>query len=247
MAEFRFFHLIWVVLLVAFAIPERAVGETISKPTVETLTDYFDTVVFGTINKQDGYSTTLAKRTLPVFYTIKGDASSDQIDILSKYISFISRLVNLKIKKVDELDASENMTVIFLPAEHMSKIHFTSVAPERIHSIASPKSCYFLFTKDSEDTINRSFIVINKDRRIEQTRHCILEELLQSLGFPNDTDMLRPSIFSAADSLTSITRNDEIIVRSLYDNSLIPGMERRKVLSLVKGIIADWDARLPIP
>ena len=109
----------------------------------------------------------------------------------------------------------------------MAKISIDTVDPQLIQTLAGPRSCYFLSFKKPADQIVRSIIVINEQRSIEAIDHCLLEELVQSMGLPNDTDVMRPSIFSDKDRMVSLSRNDELLLRTVYDPRLKAGLENR--------------------
>ena len=94
-------------------------------------------------------------------------------------------------------------------------------------------------------TLIGAAIVVNTERDMARVNHCLLEELTQTLGFSNDTDLLRPSIFSDNDYLIDLSRSDEIVVRSLYDPRLKPGMPKAEALKIAPTIIREWNARLP--
>ena len=53
---------------------------------------------------------------------------------------------------------------------------------------------------------------------------CIHEELAQALGLPNDSNAARPSIFNDDEEFALLTRQDELMLRILYNPALRPGM-----------------------
>lgn len=63
---------------------------------------------------------------------------------------------------------------------------------------------------------------------------CIDEELAQSLGLPNDSNAARPSIFNDDEEFALLTRQDELMLRMLYDPSLRPGMTEREARPIVQ-------------
>lgn len=73
-----------------------------------------------------------------------------------------------------------------------------------------------------------------------QISHCLLEEFTQSLGLPNDSDKLRPSVFSEKDKLQSLSLSDKILLSTLYHPRMMPSMKRNQALLVAKDIIADY-------
>ncbi|MEX3316989.1 DUF2927 domain-containing protein [Sulfitobacter sp. PS-8MA] len=58
---------------------------------------------------------------------------------------------------------------------------------------------------------------------------CIHEELAQGLGLANDYPAARPSIFNDDDEFALLTRQDELLLKMLYDPRLRPGMTAAEV------------------
>jgi hypothetical protein len=69
--------------------------------------------------------------------------------------------------------------------------------------------------------------------------------MTQSLGLPNDSNEISPSIFHDASRRTELTRTDLIIVKALYDPRLAPGMPKAEAMAKVRAVIAELDATLP--
>ena len=67
---------------------------------------------------------------------------------------------------------------------------------------------------------------------------CLIEEIAQSLGLPNDSEVA-PSIFNDDQRFTHLTEHDKILLRTLYDSRLQPGMKERQVMPLVEDIISE--------
>jgi hypothetical protein len=73
----------------------------------------------------------------------------------------------------------------------------------------------------------------------ELRRHCIAEELTQSLGLADDSPLLRDSIFNDASSRQRIAPWDALMVRILYDPRLEAGAHRAEAMPVVRRIIAE--------
>jgi hypothetical protein len=65
---------------------------------------------------------------------------------------------------------------------------------------------------------------------------CINEELAQSLGLINDSPKARPSIFNDNEEFALLTRQDELMLRILYDRRLRPGMTLQEAAPIVARI-----------
>lgn len=217
------------------------------RPSIDHLVGFFETVVFGSEIDDRMKSMVVARWTEPLRISIKGQATPEDIQSIRRHLAVIKEITGITIEKVEPPEKPANLTIWFVPALEMGAVTINGVEPDYIRQIAAPLSCYFLSFKKSPDSIVRGVIVVNAQRPYEATNHCLLEELVQSMGLPNDTDMLRPSIFSDQDRLFSLSRSDEILVRTLYDDRMTEGLGVEEALRVAREIITDWDQRLPFP
>lgn len=217
------------------------------RPTVDKLVATFDDVVFGAEIDATMRATVVAKWQAPLRVSVKGQAKEVHINYLRKHLERVLSLTGLEMGDVSQDDPAEteNVSIAFVPEDQLSKITIKGVEPRLIQTLAGPRTCYFLSFRDPPSDIIRSIIVVNNERSSRAINHCLLEEVLQSIGLPNDSDLIRPSLFSDRDSVIAVTRSDEILVRALYDPRLEPGTPREAALEVVRGIIEELDQTLP--
>ena len=67
---------------------------------------------------------------------------------------------------------------------------------------------------------------------------CVHEELAQAMGLPNDSKAARPSIFNDDEEFALLTRQDELMLRMLYDPALRPGMTEAEARPVVEALAA---------
>lgn len=237
--------------LVAMAISGFLVGSapamSAGRPSIDHLVGFFESVVFGSEIIPNMKASVVARWTGPLRISIQGRATPAHIQTVQRHLATIQKLTDVRFEKVEAPDRPENLTIAFLPALEMGNVSINGVDPAYIRQIAAPLTCYFLSFKKPPDTIIRGLIVVNAQRSEAEIEHCLLEELVQSMGLPNDTNMLRPSIFSDHDQLLAISRSDEILLRTLYDERMTEGLGRDEALNVARRIITDWDRRLPMP
>ena len=65
---------------------------------------------------------------------------------------------------------------------------------------------------------------------------CIHEELAQALGLPNDYALARPSIFNDDQEFALLTRQDELMLKMLYNPALKPGMTESEARPIVEAL-----------
>lgn len=92
---------------------------------------------------------------------------------------------------------------------------------------------------DRPGDITTGAIVIGTDISDGLRRHCILEELVQVLGLPNDACKYRPSLFCEEDIVDEMTPADRILLAALYDDRIVVGMSRMDAMPVVRIVISE--------
>ena len=85
------------------------------------------------------------------------------------------------------------------------------------------------------------FLVVNETNR--SFRHCLVEEITQSLGPVNDDWRLKNSIFNDYSRLNDFGVFDWYILNMLYDKRIKPGMSRADANKVLPKIVADTRRR----
>ena len=225
-----------------FERPPTVVGD----PSVEDLVRFFDEIVFRSEMRRGARPKTVMKLTGPLRVAASGRVSDRDKAYITNHLAYISKVTGLASGFVEASNDSLNMHIVFVPRAMMGKLNILNADPELVREAAAAGGCYFIFFPDREAAkITYIVIVVNSDRDAAGINHCLLEEMIQSLGLSNDSDMLRPSIFSDYDRLYELSRWDEVLVRTLYDARMTPGLPRKEALKLAPTIIRELVERGP--
>lgn len=68
-------------------------------------------------------------------------------------------------------------------------------------------------------------------------RSCLIEEVTQALGLPNDFFTVKPSIFNDDDEYQDLTWQDQLFLRVLCDKRVRPGMARAAFEPLARRVV----------
>ena len=121
---------------------------------------------------------------------------------------------------------------------------FRAVAPKTsagaIRSVEDMRSdiycTAFTFNSGQSPVIDSAVSVIRWELTPKLRSLCVHEELAQSLGLINDSPRARPSIFNDNEEYALLTKQDELMLKMLYDPRLRPGMtlaEARPVVEVI--------------
>ncbi|THD81609.1 DUF2927 domain-containing protein [Aliigemmobacter aestuarii] len=102
-----------------------------------------------------------------------------------------------------------------------------------------PRSTYcivYAVSEGSSSVYKRAFAVIRAEHPDLLRLSCMHEEIAQGLGLANDSPMARPSIFNDDEEYALLTRQDELMLKILYDPRLRPGMTAAEARPIVAEI-----------
>lgn len=102
--------------------------------------------------------------------------------------------------------------------------------------------CVATFASRRNGQIIRATAIIPVDRARSRGKlpACIVEELTQVLGLPNDSDKVFPSVFNDNSIDTTLSGLDVTLLRLLYDPRIRPGMDEATVRPLARAIAAEF-------
>ena len=104
--------------------------------------------------------------------------------------------------------------------------------------------CFANTLTDFSGTVISAVAVIPNDLRETRVDECIAHELMHTLGFPGHPSRTLNSALRNGNASRNLTVNDMILIRTLYDPRLRPGMLRGEVLLLAKEIIGEMLGRV---
>ena len=90
-------------------------------------------------------------------------------------------------------------------------------------------TCFAKFgTKKNE--IRWAISVFPSHHPKDYMRACVVEEMTQVLGLPNDSNAVKPSIFNDQSHYFELTPHDRLMVKILYDPRITVGMPRGQAI-----------------
>jgi hypothetical protein len=102
--------------------------------------------------------------------------------------------------------------------------------------------CLGNFSTNADGAIRKAVIIIPVDRARGRAKlvDCIVEELTQVLGLPNDSEKVFPSIFNDRSIDHLLSGLDYTLLKILYDQRLRIGMNKAEAMPVVQSIVAGF-------
>jgi len=197
-----------------------------------------------------------------VYVSVNGEPTEDNLVQLEQAMSLLTRLTGHEFSIVDQKRAKFH--IIFMPHDAVVETsqQFNPVSYERLIKNRQPITdlrCYAEVTygTDENDQFYGSvYMVISTDLPQTNFRHallrrlfldgpevshhsCLMEEMMNAVGFFEDTGLLSPSAIYDYPSDQILSANDKLLIRALYDPRLKTGMARDEALIIAKHVIEE--------
>nr|WP_281419207.1 DUF2927 domain-containing protein [Marinobacterium ramblicola] len=156
--------------------------------------------------------------------------------LIDAHLQQLAQITGHRIQRVGA-KADANVELLLLRQQDLVPVWQSRTDGERI-----PQGTLCLariWTRDGE--IRRALVAIPVDQASLHGKlvSCIVEELTQILGLPNDSERVFPSIFNDRSTDQLLSGLDLILLKLLYDPRLQPGMGVEQVRGIGKGVVDE--------
>ena len=162
---------------------------------------------------------------------------------IASYLARLSRLTGLSIGLVSQ---TANFTIAITSVDERRALGpmITASLPQinaaQVAGVTGmDRSIYCLVWTQSNAATNsyeRAFVFIPAEHPDLMRLACMHEEIAQALGLPNDSGLARPSIFNDDEEFALLTRQDELMLRMLYNPALRNGMTEAEARPIIEGL-----------
>ena len=212
-------------------------------PQLDDLVRHFGQVLFGDEYGLNTSSKVVSKwQTETVGISVQGRKTDKLINIAARHVRGLTQLTGLKFKTVRPGSPQANIDLFFmkraempqlaqaLPAEYRGALRVLTGDPTMV--------CFFMVWHEPPERIIKAIVVVNVERDPVMIDSCLLEELTQVMGLPNDVDAYWPTMFKPIDTSLEWSKWDRLYLKTLYDPRVKPGMKPVDALYVAKGIFA---------
>lgn len=160
---------------------------------------------------------------------------------LGRHIAALSETTGMHIRLMPrDIGSGGDIVISIVPRTVMSQVPFPGVPEKTLGQLMGPSRCFFVIWPNPDWSVKAAKIVINSILDDDHITHCLLEELTQSLGLPNDSERLRPSVFNESSMLTKLSVIDRILIRTVYDPRIKSGMALGVFRETVEPVIGTY-------
>jgi len=210
------------------------------RPTEAIVTSFVKTVHYNSPDRPKKISAT-AKWIKPASIALIGDSSAWQRKVISEHAALLSKLTGLEINFVDADDSRANLKIFFVSGTQAIMDTGNKYLPHFVwdRKYVGDGRCFLTIYKNKRKEIPKAVIIIGNPGQDSDAHRCLIEELTQVFGPSHDNATYQPTLFTNYHFPYGFSINDKILVRTLYDKRIKPGMTSAETAPLARQIITE--------
>lgn len=212
-------------------------------PDLERLVGIFERVAFGSEIAGVAPAERLRKWSGEVRFKLGGSGAGTAREAVHRHAAQLATLTGLAYREVPAKAQGENLVILVVPRAQMFEagklVEKNETVLRRIVEDARGH-CYFL-SYAKADQIVYAAVVANAELDPAKLAACLLEEMTQVLGLPNDDPGLKAPVAGRAPTPggSGLTPAAELMVKALYNARMKPGMTLAEARVAARAALAD--------
>lgn len=215
-----------------------------NKPSKKEVLDYFGRIAFGSESGEAWDH--IQKFNLPVRVRVEGRPKENDVKKVRHTVEELRAITGHDIQMFDpdNYKIKSNFVVTFVERKYFSDVlalydsKIYKNRPEKHRSnVRNTIMCMGRPYPGFNSTIGFVLILIPTDVIFRDRAACIVEELSQSLGLPNDSKEAKFSIFNDYSSYNELTAHDRALLKLLYRPEVKPGLSKKEAIAVVETLL----------
>lgn len=198
-------------------------------------------------NEYSGNTSRLRKWQSPIVYYIDHRTADKNLhqDLVETHLAHLESITNLAITPTTD-PSKANLKIIFSKESQLAaelNQDFGLKDNKKINQLTTNSLCLAFIETSSNSNIRKASVVIPVDRARAYGKliSCVVEELTQIMGLPNDSEQVYPSVFNDKSHDDYLSGLDILLLKLLYDRRLKTGMNKSQLLTLLPNVIKESD------
>lgn len=190
---------------------------------------------------------TVRKWTQPIYYSIIHRTADKALHqrITESHLKHLENITGVAIQPASKKHKT-NLKIIFSTEQLISqdlKHDFLLNNQQQVTALSRNSVCLAHFSTRSDNSIKQAIVIIPVDRARAHAKllACVVEELTQIMGLPNDSDHVFPSIFNDKSNEDYLSGLDFLLLKLLYRPEIKVGMSVSQVESKIARIVSRED------
>ena len=226
-----------------WTLPARA-SDTAHWKSVDYLIEAFVDIALG--SEYETKRRQVRKWTAPIAYALIHHAGDSALHerLIQTHFAHLAELTGLSIRPAASIEAANILVVLTLESRLKDDLqhYFGWNSADQRDKFFREAVCLGTFSSSRRNgRITRAVVIIPADRARARGKlpACVVEELTQVLGLPNDSDKVFPSVFNDHSTDVFLSGLDILLLKLLYDHRIRHGMEEAALRPLLRTIATE--------
>ncbi|WP_300480332.1 DUF2927 domain-containing protein [Shewanella sp.] len=160
--------------------------------------------------------------------------------LVQMHLAHLAEITDHDIQLVDTL-LDANLHLVFTRQSQWESEVTRLMGPSSAKNVHG-SVCMAKFALNAKSEIDRAWVIIPVDQAQMHGKlvACVVEEITQVLGLPNDSEKVFPSIFNDKTPQDLLTGLDFILLKLLYNPSIRAGMTAAEVKAPLQILLEQW-------
>lgn len=160
--------------------------------------------------------------------------------LVQMHLAHLAEITGHDIQLVDTL-LDANLHLVFTRQSQWESEVMRLMGPSSAKNVHG-SVCMAKFALNAKSEIERAWVIIPVDQAQMHGKlvACVVEEITQVLGLPNDSEKVFPSIFNDKTPQDLLTGLDFILLKLLYNPSIRAGMTAAEVKAPLQFLLEQW-------
>ncbi|ACK48250.1 conserved hypothetical protein [Shewanella baltica OS223] len=160
--------------------------------------------------------------------------------LVQMHLAHLAEITGHDIQLVDTL-LDANLHLVFTRQSQWESEVMRLMGPSSAKNVHG-SVCMAKFALNAKSEIERAWVIIPVDQAQMHGKlvACVVEEITQVLGLPNDSEKVFPSIFNDKTPQDLLTGLDFILLKLLYNPSIRAGMTAAEVKAPLQILLEQW-------
>lgn len=205
--------------------------------SVEDLVSQLDRAAF-----KAGQRDHATKWIVPVRIALRGEEAADWRPVVEEHAAALATLTGLSIRLLDAPDDTANLHLDFVGhRQFFSRALLYDDRTDRklLWDQADENHGMTIVMPMTATRIAEAAVIVTTDHTEDFVATAIRHHLIHAMGMLFHAEDARPTLMGFDYSVTDMSRNDRVVLRAYYDESIAPGMPRDDVLGLARAIVSD--------
>ncbi len=202
-------------LIILFSCDVKSSRKYYKLTSVDTINDYFFEITTKNEYYPNRHTNPMKWKKRNVSIAMLGKPSAEDIKIFTEVAQYVEGVLNIRFTYINK-EESDILFYIgshdFLESELLSYFPQTKLSRVSLTALANFETKFF-----DRTSIKKSYVFVSEGVIPKYKKHLFLEELIQSMGFPNDSYKYPNSIFYQGESCDTVfSKMDSAIIKILY-------------------------------